>query len=177
MEWPVQLWQKDLTHQLESKKDLRKVPVDQNSNVELYSECSPQFKKAIIQSLEVENSVVPEPLVSSSSTTNEGIGTSETLVPELWTVNSDKKSVSSVESRSSNLKGRLGHLMRAIDSQRSSSASTNRESMGVSVSCGTMSSKSDSFIGFDHVFKVCDKCDKLCYEDPRGYCSNCNRLL
>lgn len=128
MKCPVQLWQKDLINQLESKKDLCVVPVEQGSCMELYSECSPQFKKALERnSLEREDSTVQEP--AASSMTSEIVGPSirnsgSLPVPKLWTVSSNKRSVSAEER--SNLKGRLGHLMRAIDSHRSSSAGTSR---------------------------------------------------
>ena len=97
--------------------------------MELFSDCSPRFKEALEHdSLEGEE-VMQGSASSSSATENEGqcVRDSENLpASRLLTISSDKRSVSAEEH--SSLKGHLGHLMRAIDSHRSSSADTSSES-------------------------------------------------
>ena len=118
-----------------------------------------------------------------------GIKSSANIVePQTWAERRPSSSSSSVSlSRASTFKGNIGHLMKAIDLHRvkspesglkpphstpnvSASPSANpelavaeeREQEEASVIQESMSRMA-----------ICAKCDKMCYEEPSGYCHNC----
>ncbi len=94
---------------------------------------------------------------------------------ETW---AEKRPDSSNQSRSSSFKGNIGHLMKAIDLHRDQSP-TVAPSMKTPISSPQLKlSKSGSPSAIDvqesmDNLSVCVSCDKMCYEDPSGFCANC----
>ena len=172
MNWSIQLWQKDLTNQLESNKHvLCAMPVEQSSSVEMYSDCSSRFQETPQQDLlkpirGTQGTAVCNP--TSETARNSVRNSGSLLLPVLGTLRSDKGSVSTSEV--SSLKGRMGHLVETIDSHKSSSAGT---CMCARVPSTELLSCADEVTSSLSAFiNTCAKCGQTCTDD--GGCSNCS---
>lgn len=150
---PIRLWQKNLTDDLEKnwhEADVMKRPVNPRS------ESSDRRSNS-----------------SSSKSATCGIKNPR-VEPKMW---ADKRPNSTDQSRLP-LKGNIGHLMKAIDLHRVKSPdSGGLNPPTTSPSSTSTGSRKPGLIDTEdprNIFTVCENCDKICYEEPYGYCPNCD---